>query len=148
MYEGVALFATPKEGSTTVSNQYFVDLKAGNGNFDASEMALLEGELGAIVDEYIADNDLFLEEYTSGWNYMMTADRFKGPRANACKGVKTPTIEGETAATAAPDVSGGTGTSTNGGTETSTNGSSAATISNKAAVLASALLGVVVLGNF
>lgn len=87
MYEGVALFATPKDGSTTVSNQYFQDLKANPSEYTDKEQALLEGDLAPIVDEFISDNELFLKEYANAWHYMMTADRYDGPQKNACEGV-------------------------------------------------------------
>jgi len=64
--EGVALGAAPKNGTNTLSNQFFVDLKAGNGNFTDNEKALLEGEFAPIVDLYIRDNGLFLSEFATG----------------------------------------------------------------------------------
>jgi catalase (peroxidase I) len=102
MEEGVALFATPCNGNiTTLSNQYFIDLSAGdnqNGLLGCyeNESVLLEGDLKPIVDDFAADNDLFLEAYARAWNYMATSDLFNGPQNNACEGVQDPTLEGET----------------------------------------------------
>jgi catalase (peroxidase I) len=92
-FEGVALFAAPKDGATTVSIQYFKDLKAGNGTFSIEEEALLQGEFAAIVEAYIEDEKLFLSEFAKAWTYVMNADRFDGPFANACDGVDTPTLK-------------------------------------------------------
>lgn len=85
MSQGVALFAAPKGRS--LSNQYFIDLMAGEGSFTVFEQALLEEPFLPIVVDFIADNDAFLEAYASAWTYMMTADRFEGPTGNACTGV-------------------------------------------------------------
>jgi hypothetical protein len=90
--EGVALFARPSADGT-LSNQYFVDLKAGNGNFDEEEKALLESEFITIVDSFIADNEEFLATFAAAWTYTMTADRFAGPADNACDDVDTRTLE-------------------------------------------------------
>jgi catalase-peroxidase len=90
--EGVALRAAPKPGSQTLSNQFFVDLKAGNGDFSEEDKALLEGDMAAIIDEYIGDNDVFLGEFAGAFTQMMVADRFDGPVNNACENVKTPTL--------------------------------------------------------
>jgi catalase-peroxidase len=98
--EGVALFARPSADGT-LSNQYFVDLKAGNGEFDEEEMALLESEFITIVDSFIADNETFLATFAAAWTYTMTADRFAGPAANACDDIDTRTLELQDAASGA-----------------------------------------------
>lgn len=84
LMEGVALLATPKDGSTTLSNQFFVDL-------DPSSI-YLQDDIGSIVEEFVADNDKFLTEYAKAFTYMVTADLFGGPSANACQGVDIPTV--------------------------------------------------------
>jgi catalase-peroxidase len=91
--EGVALFARPSADGT-LSNKYFEDLKAGNGEFSEEEKALLEFEFIAIVDSFIADNEAFLVTFATAWTYMMTADRFAGPANNICEDVDTPTLDG------------------------------------------------------
>ena len=88
--EGVALYATPANGSTELSNQYFIDLKAAGG-----DDPLLQDTLAPIVDKFIADNELFLETYAMAWNYMVTSDLFDGPTKNACQGIDTPTLESQ-----------------------------------------------------
>lgn len=91
--EGVALFAAPKDGSTILSNQYFVDLKIANGvGYSEAEKALLQEEFAPIVDLYIVDEGFFLKEFASAFHHLMTADRFDGPFANACASVDTPTV--------------------------------------------------------
>lgn len=91
--QGVALFAAPKDGSTTLSNEYFANLKVGDGDHTEEERALLEGEFGPIVDLFIADEEFFLSKFAKAWTYMMTADRFaEGPFKNACDGVDAPTL--------------------------------------------------------
>jgi catalase-peroxidase len=112
--EGVALRAAPTpEGRTvsnqlsvslqagSLSNQFFVDLKAGNGDFPEEDKALLEGDLAAIVDEYIGDNDVFLGEFAAAFTQMMVADRFDGPVNNACTNVQTLTLEDDVDSAAA-----------------------------------------------
>lgn len=114
--EGVALFAIPSSAaiqggdsatsiarsipaSTTldmISNEYFVRLLDGNGNFTIYELALLEDEFRPIVEEYAAEDvSNFNEAFLAAWTKMMTADRFDGPVDNACAGVKTPTTQEE-----------------------------------------------------
>ena len=100
--EGVALIATPSDGSTKLSNQYFVDLKAND-----PDSVYLQEELGAVVDEFINDNDYFLLEYSKAFTYMATADLFAGPTKNACQGVKIATVEGETSEMPDPEVGDG-----------------------------------------
>lgn len=84
--EGVALAARPTTSTAKLSNQFFVDLlAAGAGsNFSEEEQALLEGEFKPIVEEYAANNDLFLDEFASAWTKMMIADRFNRPSNNVC----------------------------------------------------------------
>merc|ERR1712146_294520 len=38
----------------------------------------------AIVEEYAADNTVFLEEFQDAWTRMMNAGRFSGPTRNVC----------------------------------------------------------------
>jgi catalase (peroxidase I) len=80
--EGVALFARPT--GDTLSNEYFVKLKAGDGEFSDEEKALLEAEFLEIVDRYIEDNGQFLQIFAEAWIKMMTADRYDGPHDNLC----------------------------------------------------------------
>lgn len=86
MEEGVALYATPADGSTELSNQYFIDLKEEGG-----DSPLLSETLAPIVDAFANDNDHFLSTYAMAWNYMVTSDLFDGPKKNACEGVNVPT---------------------------------------------------------
>lgn len=91
--EGVALFATPMvAGSSKLSNQYFVDLKNGDGSFSDEELTLLQEPFVEVVDEFIANNQVFLDAYQSAWTYMMTADRFDGPINNVCTNVNDATL--------------------------------------------------------
>jgi len=90
--QGTALFAVPT--GATLSNKYFEDLVADNGSFTDEEKALLQEPFKPIVDEYIADNDVFLMEFEAAWTTMMTADRFDGPTRNSCTGVDHATLDG------------------------------------------------------
>ncbi len=110
MDEGVALFATPCNGEVTeLSNQYYVDLLAGNedsnllGCFE-HESALLENDLKPIVESFAESNEKFLATYSQAWNYIVTSDLFDGPQNNACEGVRDPTLESE--ASSQPAASG------------------------------------------
>lgn len=79
-----------------VGNQYFVDLKAGNGQFDEMERALLDAEFVDIVDAFAADDALVKTTFSKAWVKMMTADRYEDYRNNVCEGVSTVTLkEGE-----------------------------------------------------
>jgi len=106
--------------NNVLSNQYFVDLQEeyqmqmqqnqtqiqkqmmeenemqmmqdGTGSYTAYELAALEEDLADIVARFVEDNDYFLEQYASGWTYMMTADRFVDSMTNACDGVAHPTL--------------------------------------------------------
>ena len=93
--EGVALASREAVGS-----QYYTDLIAageGNGgNFTNYELALLEGDFGAIVAEFAADEEVVLETFKQAWTKMMTADRYLNYRENACTDVSMPTKVGET----------------------------------------------------
>jgi len=60
--EGVALYARPRTDGI-LSNDYFVNLKAGEGAFSENELALLEAEFFFFVDEFIADDELFLSTF-------------------------------------------------------------------------------------
>ena len=87
--QGVAL-----AGRHALSNQFYKDLLAGDGDFADYELALLEMEFKVIVEEFASDEDSFKNEFASAWNYMMTADRFDGPFDNACDGVNDATMMG------------------------------------------------------
>jgi hypothetical protein len=45
----------------------------------------LEPSFLAAVQDFSADNDVFLEEFASAWTKVMNADRFDGPVGNLCK---------------------------------------------------------------
>ena len=38
-----------------------------------------------------------MDQYAKAFNYLVTADLFDGPTKNACQGVNTPTLEGQSA---------------------------------------------------
>ena len=88
--QGVALAGKPS-GSDDLDNDFFFNLMMahddGNqGMFGDEEWALVQdAELRAIMKLYAESKGDFLKEFTSAWAYLMTADRFDGPRANACK---------------------------------------------------------------
>lgn len=97
--QGVALAGMPS-GSDDMDNTFFGDLlKAADegeqGTYTDREWALVDDdELKEIVEVYAENSDEFMEEFSSAWTYLMTADRFDGPRINACSGVSTPTLVG------------------------------------------------------
>ena len=98
-------FAVPSSGST-LSNAYFVALKADDGDFSEMEKSLLIGDFAPIVDSFIDDNDKFLAVFADAWTQMMSADRYNGPGGNYCKGTSHPTLETDTGApTGAPTPS-------------------------------------------
>jgi catalase (peroxidase I) len=85
--QGVALFS-----ATSVGSQYYIDLLAAGSDstYTDEELALVTDEdLLPIVETYAADEAALLEAFSSGWTYLMTADRFKNNRENACTGVST-----------------------------------------------------------
>jgi Peroxidase len=87
--EGVVLACRERVGS-----QYFIDLKAGNGEFDEFEKALLDNEFVSIVDAYAADDSMVKSAFTGAWTKMMTAGRYGSFRKNACD---TATVKDEPA---------------------------------------------------
>ena len=89
--EGVALAG--RFFGPTFSNQFYQDLLAGSGTFTADELALLEDEFKAIVEEYASDEETFQKEFATAWNKMMTSDRYDGPFENACTDVSTCTTD-------------------------------------------------------
>ena len=106
-YQMVALAGRPTNSSTTVSNALFVALmnenftETSSGSFtgrngtvvSADEYALIQDkEFKAIVQSYAANTLFFKTQLANAWTVMMNADRFKGPRENACTGVSTPTL--------------------------------------------------------
>jgi len=90
--EGVALAGRPTAAGD-FTNQFFKDLKNGDGDFTEEELALLEDEFSAIVTEYATNEETFKTEFMMAWTKMMNADRFKGPSENVCTGVDTLTLE-------------------------------------------------------
>lgn len=96
--QGVALAGLPTN-SEDLSNDFFQNLiKASDegeqGDFSDNEWALTEDEeLRAIVKLYADNEEAFMAEFESAWTYLVTADRFDGPRSNACNGVSTPTLQ-------------------------------------------------------
>jgi len=91
--EGVALFARPKNSDEVLSNEYFVQLLAGEGEYDEYEMALLEEEFLPIVEEFAGDDSKFKVIFRSAWTKMMTADRYDGPVGNVCTDRIDPTLQ-------------------------------------------------------
>jgi hypothetical protein len=94
MEQGVALFSAQSLGS-----QYYVDLIATGGtsaNYTDEELALLTGDLLPIVETFAEDEAALIEAFTSGWTYMMTADRYLNNRDNACTGVSVAIDQGAT----------------------------------------------------
>ena len=108
--EGVALAGRPT--GSTFSNQFYIDLLAGNGNFTDDQLALLEDEFKDIVEEYAEDEATFQKEFASAWNKLMTADRYDGPFENACTSVSTCTTDPCYEATVDEGTGGGTGENT------------------------------------
>jgi catalase-peroxidase len=93
--EGVALFAMPSAEDSMIaigrsvphnalSNQYFIDLLAEDGDFDEYDLALLQDEFLPIVQLYASENDHFLTMFSAAWTKLMNADRFDGPFGNLC----------------------------------------------------------------
>ena len=74
--QGVALFSSVELGS-----QYYVDLLAAgkdSTDYTEEELALVtDDDLKPIVKKYAEDEEALIEAFTSGWTYLMTADRFK-----------------------------------------------------------------------
>jgi catalase (peroxidase I) len=111
--EGLALTATPDSinwlsmtgaGNTTISdssgdtytlsNQFFVNLMDSD---DDVVTDWFKGEFIPIAEAFVDDNGYFLDQYAKAFNYLVTADLFDGPTKNACQGVNTPTLEGQSA---------------------------------------------------
>jgi len=85
--EGVALMSRMSVGS-----KYYNDLLAGNGDFSAYELALLnDDELKLIVENFAQNEDVLLVAFDGAWTKMMTADRFLGNNENICDNVDTKT---------------------------------------------------------
>ena len=95
--QGVGLAGIPT-GSDDLSNKFFVDLIAAadnksQGSFTDDEYALVQdNELKSIIKLFAESEGEFKMELASAFEYLVTADRFDGPRTNACAGVSTPTI--------------------------------------------------------
>ena len=106
--EGVALMARPKGSSMTLSNQFFLDLKAAGAgsSFSPMELALLEPEFMPIVEKYAADDAMFKSMFAQAWTKMMIADRFDGPVNNPCDGVDDTMRASPSSDEGAPDTSG------------------------------------------
>jgi catalase (peroxidase I) len=105
--EGVALAGRPTGSNFT--NQFYIDLLAGNGNFTEDQAALLEDEFKDIVEVYAGDEATFQKEFASAWNKLMTADRYDGPFKNACTSVSTCTTDPCYEATVDEGTGGGAG---------------------------------------
>ena len=43
-----------------------------------------DAELGAIAQEFAADDALFRAEFAAAWTKLINADRFDGPTGNLC----------------------------------------------------------------
>ena len=56
------------------------------------DSVFLQDKIGAVVVEFIADNDKFLAEYAKAFTYMITANLFYAPSANACQDMDIHTI--------------------------------------------------------
>jgi hypothetical protein len=100
--EGVALMATPDPNSSelvsfganatassraadttgdyTLSNQFFVRM---NETDDDDVMEWFTGDIADIAEQFVNDNNYFLEQYSKAYNYLMTADLYDGPAKNA-----------------------------------------------------------------
>lgn len=105
--QGIALYGRPSDrypklGSlfTALTTETFEEADgmfkpAGGGNsVTTKEYALVEdAQYKAIVDEFAADMASFKEELSTGWTYLMTADRFSGPTKNMCTDINDATVE-------------------------------------------------------
>lgn len=97
--EGVALMAEPASNSDdngssyVLSSAFFATMKE---SLDEDEIEWYKDHISDMAEEFINNNEYFLEQYTSAYNYLMTADLFDGPTKNACQGVSDPTLEGQT----------------------------------------------------
>lgn len=87
-HEGVVLACRENVGS-----RYFADLKAGNGDFDEMEKALLDSKFIDIVDVFAADDAFVKSTFAEAWMKMMTAGRYESYLKNACDGVRTTTLK-------------------------------------------------------
>ena len=87
--QGVALAAFE-----TVSNQFFIDLLANPSasRFSDDDRALLQAEFRVHVETFASNPAAFHAAFVSGWEYLMTADRFDGPFNNLCTGVSDRTV--------------------------------------------------------
>jgi len=83
----------------TLSNQFFVRMKESSS--DTEEQDWFKGDIANVAEQFINDNDYFLEQYTKAYNYLMTADLFDGPTRNACQDVNDFTLVGQTASPSA-----------------------------------------------
>lgn len=96
--QGVALAGLPNK-SEDLSNDFFMKLmkasdEGNQGDFSHEEWALTEDEeLRAIAKLYADNEEVFMAEFENAWTYLVTADRFEGPRSNACNGISTPTLK-------------------------------------------------------
>jgi catalase-peroxidase len=60
----------------------------------------------AIVQEYAANNTLFLEDFAATWTALVNMDRFSGPTGNLCSAKTGFTLNAPTTATSAPSTTG------------------------------------------
>lgn len=109
--QGVALFGRPSSrypalGSLFIAltTQTFEGPNAegmytpvgGGSPVTAMEFALTEdGDHLALVESFAEDIAAFKAALASGWTYLMTADRFSGPKANLCTGVDDVTLSSD-----------------------------------------------------
>jgi len=136
--EGVALAGRPT--GPTLTNQFYKDLIAGNGNFTDDELALLEEEFLTIAEEYAGDEATFQKEFASAWNKLMTADRYDGPFDNACTAVSTCTTDPCFEAVVEAPTEAPAGTPTEGGTTEGGTSSAAESVKMALTTLSAALV--------
>eukprot|EP00457_Paulinella_chromatophora_P002715 gb/GEZN01002720.1/.p1 GENE.gb/GEZN01002720.1/~~gb/GEZN01002720.1/.p1 ORF type:complete len:665 (-),score=90.07 gb/GEZN01002720.1/:310-2304(-) len=86
---------TGKNGK--VSNEYFKDLIEASSTALTMEERIIRSDptLRALVDQYEADNALFLVDFARAWVRRTNIDRFDGPLRNPCDDVKDNRNEGK-----------------------------------------------------
>lgn len=65
--------------------------ETGSSEYTEYELAFLEGDFGPVVETFSTDEEALYTAFVSGWEKMMTADRYEDNRLNACASVNTPT---------------------------------------------------------
>ena len=76
---GVTASTRANKSTYTLSNQFFVRMN----ETDEDVMEWYKGDIADIGEQFINDNDYFLEQYSKAYTYLMTADLFDGPTKNA-----------------------------------------------------------------